>query len=86
LSRSSRAFSRCRGVRICGSGSSSPAYSTVPSLVSCSVIGWANASVAGQDLRLDVGYVAGHPPRDRRFRRALADEHARLSAFLGLEN
>jgi len=59
-------------------------YYALPLLWRDRVIGWANASVAGGALTLDVGYVAGRPPRDRRFRRALADERARLSAFLGL--
>jgi hypothetical protein len=34
-------------------------------------------------LIVDTGYVAGTPPRDRRFRQALADERERLAAFLG---
>ena len=61
-------------------------YYALPLLWRDAVIGWANASVAGRDVTIDVGYVAGQPPRDRRFRRALADEHARLTAFLGVEN
>jgi uncharacterized protein YcaQ len=59
-------------------------YYALPLLWRDDVIGWANASVAGRDLTIDVGYVAGKPPRDRRFRHALADERARLGAFLGL--
>jgi uncharacterized protein len=59
-------------------------YYALPLLWRDEVIGWANASVAGRDLTIDVGYVAGKPPRDRRFRQALADERARLCAFLGL--
>ena len=59
-------------------------YYALPLLWRDDVIGWANASVAGRDLTIDVGYVAGTPPRDRRFRQALADERARLCAFLGL--
>jgi hypothetical protein len=35
-------------------------------------------------VTLDAGYVAGQPPRDRRFRQALAEERDRLGAFLGL--
>jgi len=61
-------------------------YYALPLLWRDGVIGWANAAVAAGALTIDVGYVAGQPPRDRRFRRALADEHARLTAFLGLEN
>jgi hypothetical protein len=59
-------------------------YYALPLLWRDRVIGWANASVAGGALTLDVGYVAGKPPRDRQFRQALADERARLCAFLGL--
>jgi uncharacterized protein YcaQ len=59
-------------------------YYALPLLWRDRVIGWANASVAGGVLTLDVGYVAAQPPRDRRFRQALADERASLSAFLGL--
>ena len=54
-------------------------YYALPLLWRDRVIGWANASVAGGALTIDVGYVAGQPPRDRRFRQALADERARLS-------
>ena len=59
-------------------------YYALPLLWRDDVIGWANASVAEGALRIDVGYVAGTPPRDRRFRQALADERARLCAFLDL--
>jgi uncharacterized protein len=59
-------------------------YYALPILWRDDVIGWANASVAAGALSLDAGYVAGKPPRDRRFRQAFADERARLSAFLGL--
>jgi uncharacterized protein YcaQ len=70
-------------------------YYALPLLWRDRVIGWANAhlrpegyggqaSTAGHELTLDVGYIAGRPPRDRRFRQALDDEHARFCAFLGL--
>jgi uncharacterized protein YcaQ len=70
-------------------------YYALPLLWRDRVIGWANArlrsassggqaSIADSGLVLDVGYVAGHPPRDREFRQALAAERAALSAFLGL--
>jgi uncharacterized protein YcaQ len=59
-------------------------YYALPLLWRDKVIGWANASVAGHALTLDVGYVAEQPPRDRRFRQALADERDRLCAFLGV--
>ena len=59
-------------------------YYALPLLWREQVIGWANTSISGQKLTIDTGYVAGKPPRDRRFGQALADEHARVSAFLGL--
>ena len=59
-------------------------YYALPLLWRDRVIGWANASIAGHDFVLSVGYVAGQPPRDRRFRQALADERAALCAFLNL--
>jgi hypothetical protein len=49
------------------------------------VIGWGNLSVDNGRLRSDFGYVAGHPPRDRHFRRALEAELRRMSVFLGLD-
>ena len=61
-------------------------YYALPLLWRDAVIGWANASVAGRALTVDVGYVAGQPPRDRRFRDALADERARLCTFLALDS
>jgi uncharacterized protein YcaQ len=60
-------------------------YYALPLLWRDRVIGWANASVTGQDLTIDVGYVSGKPPRDRRFREGLAEERARLRTFLGVD-
>ena len=59
-------------------------YYALPMLWRDRVIGWGNLSVSGQTLRHDIGYVEGHPPRDRAFRRALEEELASLRAFLGL--
>jgi uncharacterized protein len=59
-------------------------YYALPLLWRDAVIGWANVSVAARAVTIDAGYVAGQPPRDRRFRQALADEGARVHAFLGL--
>jgi hypothetical protein len=58
-------------------------YYALPLLWREHIIGWANAAVSGEKVLVETGYVAGAPPRDRRFRQALADECARLSAFLG---
>ena len=59
-------------------------YCALPLLWRDKVVGWANAVVSGGALTLDVGYAAGQAPRERRFSQALADERARLCAFLGL--
>jgi len=59
-------------------------YYALPLLWRDRVIGWGNASAAGRALTLDLGYVAGHPPRDRRFGQALSDERDRVCTFLGL--
>lgn len=59
-------------------------YYALPLLWRDQVIGWANVSVAGKTVTVDVGYVSGKAPRDRRFRAALADERARVTTFLGL--
>jgi uncharacterized protein len=59
-------------------------YYALPLLWRDQVIGWANAAVRGQRLTLDCGYVAGRAPRDAGFRRALDEERARMSTFLGL--
>lgn len=48
------------------------------------VIGWANASVKGDELTLDCGYVSSKAPRDAGFKAALEEERARLAAFLGV--
>jgi len=48
------------------------------------VIGWANVSVHQGALRSDIGYIAGIPPRDRRFSRELGKELDRMATFLGL--
>jgi uncharacterized protein YcaQ len=59
-------------------------YYALPLLWRAAVIGWANASISGQDLRIDVGYISGRPPRDRRFKQELEGECARLRLSLGL--
>ena len=61
-------------------------YYALPLLWRDRVIGWANASIAGQTLAMDVGYVAGQPPRDRRFRQALAAERAAFCEFLNVDD
>jgi len=46
------------------------------------VIGWANVGAAQGRLQADLGYVAGRPPRDERFRRELDAELERMRVFL----
>lgn len=59
-------------------------YYALPLLWRDRIIGCVNASIAGRALALDARYVAGQPPGDPRFRKALTDERTALSAFLGL--
>jgi uncharacterized protein YcaQ len=59
-------------------------YYALPLLWRDDVVGWGNL-VTTSDGALDVhlGYVAGRPPRDRGFSRALDAEIERFRAFLG---
>lgn len=57
-------------------------YYALPLLWRDAVIGWGNVSLQGGALRAEVGYVAARPPADRAFKAALAEELARLEAFL----
>jgi uncharacterized protein len=59
-------------------------YYALPLLWRDVVVGWANVSLRGRALTIDPGYVAGQPPRDPRYRQALASERARLCTFLGV--
>jgi uncharacterized protein len=59
-------------------------YYALPLLWRDRVIGWANASVSGGSLHIDVGYVASRPPRDRLYRAALEQELQRFRDFLGV--
>ena len=58
-------------------------YYALPLLWGDRVIGWGNITTRNGRLHADLGYVAGTPPRDRRFRQALESELERLRAFLG---
>ncbi len=60
-------------------------YYAMPMLWHDRVIGWANLSVNDSKLTTDIGYVAGNPPRDLAFRRALSEELDRTEAFLLLD-
>jgi uncharacterized protein len=58
-------------------------YYALPLLWRDQVIGWGNLSSTNGALTGDLGYVAGKPPRDALFKRALADELERIRVFLG---
>jgi uncharacterized protein len=58
-------------------------YYAMPLLWGDRVIGWANASVAGRELKVDLGF-AGKRPADREFKREVEAEIARLDTFLDL--
>lgn len=47
------------------------------------MVGWANLRVERGRLRNELGFVAGRPPRDAGFRRALDEELARIEVCLG---
>ena len=59
-------------------------YYALPLLWRDRVVGWANVAAADGELRSDVRYVAGRPPRERAFAAALDDELSRLAVTLGL--
>lgn len=58
-------------------------YYALPLLWRDRVIGWGNLAVKDGNLKSDLGYMAGQPPRDRAFRQELEAELARIGAFLG---
>ncbi|MEZ5419955.1 MAG: crosslink repair DNA glycosylase YcaQ family protein [Vicinamibacterales bacterium] len=58
-------------------------YYALPILWREAVVGWANAAQAGGRLTVEVGYVAGRPPRDRGYRAALDAEIEALREGLG---
>jgi uncharacterized protein YcaQ len=70
-------------------------YYALPLLWRDRVIGWGNLNVVrlkpdsttggAQGLQHDIGYVSGHAPRDRAFRRALDEELASIQTFLGID-
>jgi uncharacterized protein len=47
------------------------------------MLGWANLRLERGRLQHSVGFVAGRPPRDAAFRRALDEELARFALFMG---
>ena len=61
-------------------------YYALPLLWRDHVIGWGNLSVNGGVLHTELGYVAGHAPRDKAFRAALDEELGRMESFLNLKS
>jgi uncharacterized protein YcaQ len=57
-------------------------YYALPLLWRERVIGWGNLSANGGVLAAEFGYVGGHAPKQRDFRRGLARELDRIQAFL----
>ena len=57
-------------------------YYALPLLWRDRVIGWGNVSVKGGVLSSKLGYVTGHAPEDRDFKRELGAELERMCAFL----
>jgi uncharacterized protein YcaQ len=57
-------------------------YYALPLLWRDRVIGWGNLSVSGNTVESAFGYVAGRPPRDAAFLRALDEELERMREFL----
>jgi uncharacterized protein len=59
-------------------------YYALPLLWRGRVIGWGNLSVQDGQLVPQLGYQAGHAPREAAFRRGLEADLDRISTFLGL--
>jgi uncharacterized protein len=57
-------------------------YYALPLLWQGQVIGWGNLAMTDGALSADIGYVAGKPPRETAFKRALAEELERMRVFL----
>ena len=57
-------------------------YYALPLLWREHMIGWGNVSMTGGAMQVQLGYVAGRPPRDRGFTRALEAEVDRMRVFL----
>jgi len=58
-------------------------YYALPLLWRDRIVGWGNLSLKDGALLAQFGYVAGRPPRDRVFSRALDAEIDRMRTFLG---
>lgn len=61
-------------------------YYALPLVWRDQAIGWGNFALAHGELRVELGYVAGQPPRERAFARELEAEVERLRTFLSLQS
>jgi len=59
-------------------------YYALPLLWCDRVIGWGNVLVKKRKLDVQLGYIAGRSPSERRFRQAVEEELVRMHAFLGV--
>jgi hypothetical protein len=57
-------------------------YYALPLLWGERVIGWGNLTCTAGSLQSSLGYLAGHPPREAAYRRALEAELERMRMFL----
>jgi uncharacterized protein YcaQ len=57
-------------------------YYALPLLFGDALLGWGNLALDAGGLHAQLGYLAGKPPRDAVFRRALDEELERFRAFL----
>jgi len=57
-------------------------YYALPLLWRHEAIGWANVSMAGSELEVEVGYVSGRAPREPAFVRSLESELERMRMFM----
>jgi uncharacterized protein YcaQ len=60
-------------------------YYALPLLWRDRVVGWGNVALPGGRLEVDLGFVAGKPPRERAFAQALESELEAMRLFLGVD-
>jgi hypothetical protein len=57
-------------------------YYAMPMLWRDQVIGWCNLAMQAGHAVPNMGYVAGHAPKERAFKQALDEELGRMTLFL----
>lgn len=60
-------------------------YYALPMLWGDQVVGWANISILGEGLQVELGFVTGRPS-EAPFQQALEEELALIASFLGLKD